>query len=159
MTDHAAVRVDTPEMMDSYWTYAGLAGVFAGLLRPGIVTAMELLGTPLGTISPLLPTDVALWWIVHLAYGFAFGAAFAAIVWREPLREYAASPVSGAALGIGYGLALWAVNVAIVWNLLLAPLIYVTTPPSAFQLGPIVGHLGYGVVVGALYPFARRLAA
>ena len=158
-TSHATDSSVDPAWNDSLWPYAALVGVLAGLFRPVVVEVTALLGISYGDAAPLLPTDASLWWVIHLAYGFVFAAAFAVAVWHSPLRTYAVNPVTGALLGVGYGALLWAVNVALVWNVLLADLVWVATaPPSAFQLEPIVGHLGYGLLVGALYPVVRRLA-
>ena len=150
---------ESTDWTDSYWPYAGLAGILAGALRPLVTTGSEALGLPVGSVAPLLPTDIALWWVIHLAYGFAFGALFAVLVWRAPLRNYAARLSTGAVLGVTFGFGLWVVNVALVWNVVLAELIYVTNPPSAFTLDPLIGHLGYGLALGILYPIVRRLAS
>ena len=141
-------------MSDSRWPLGALAGVLAGLIRPVGLAVLAAAGISAGPFEMTLQPDLPLWQVIHLGYSLAFGALYAAVAYRGWLCPYVDRPTTGVLVGGAYGVGLWVVNVAIVWNFLQAFVMPTTVGGSI--VGPLVGHLVYGVALGALYPLLRR---
>ena len=139
---------------DTRWPLGALAGVLAGLIRPVGLAVLAAAGLSAGPFEMTLQPELPLWQVIHLGYSLAFGALYAAVVYRGWLRPYVDRPATGAVVGGAYGVVLWIVNVAVVWNLLQAFVMPTTVGGSI--VGPLAGHLVYGVALGALYPVLRR---
>lgn len=156
-TEKAAIQDHgSPGAPDTRWPLGALAGVLAGLIRPLGLALVAAGGISAGLFEMTLQPELPLWQIIHLGYSLVFGALYAAIAYRGLMRPYVDRPSTGALVGGCYGLALWIVNVAVVWNLL-HTFVFPTTVGGSL-VGPIVGHLVYGVALGVLYPLLRRYA-
>lgn len=138
------------------WTSAGIAGVIAGvafgLLIQHALGAMKAVGALVGV------PGVVTGWIVHLALSIGFGLLFAGIVDFDPLERYAHRWTTGAVLGLVFGGLLWVVNLAFVWPIWLNAVGFPpgkTLPVPYLAVKPLVGHLVYGVILGAVYAFIR----
>lgn len=137
------------------WLGGGVAGFLAavpfGLMVQFLLGAMGTIGALYG--MPGLVTG----WVAHLFHGTVFGLAFAALTDADALSGYAEDYVSSAGLGLVYGAVLWVVFIVFVWPVWLGA---VGFPPGPKALPvpyvaakPLVGHLVYGAVLGALYPW------
>lgn len=148
---------ETGPEFDTRWPLAAVAGAVAGLVRPLGVTVLTAAGVDPGVLGLTMQPDLPAWWLLHLGYSFAFGAVYGAVAYRGRLRSYVDAPATGALVGVGFGLALWVVNVLVVWELVVTTVLPVLTlGTDGGLLGPLAGHLVYGAVLGALYPLARR---
>ena len=153
-TKEPAVRDYVEITPDTRWPLGALAGILAGLIRPVGLAMLAAGGISVGLFEMTLQPDLPLWQVIHLGYSLAFGALYAAVAYRGWLRPYVDQVTTGALVGGCYGIALWVVNVAIVWNLLQV-FVFPTTVGGSI-VGPLVGHLVYGVALGTLYPLLRR---
>lgn len=129
-------------------TGAGLvAGVLFGLLaqfgleRMGTIGAMYTLGDP----------SLSVGWVAHLVHSALFAAVFGVVADEAVDAARLRDPPTAVVLGLGYGTALWAVNVVVLWPLWLGAVGLGGAPPFPnVALGPLVGHLLYGGVLGGL---------
>lgn len=143
--------------LDSRWPQAAVAGAVAGLARPAAVSVLSALNVDPGLLSMTLQPEIPLWWLIHIGYSFAFGAVYGLVIYRGRLQQYVEDPRTGAVVGLGYGLALWVVNVVVVWELIWTNILPVLTlGVEGSIVGPLAGHLTYGLGLGVLYPLARR---
>ncbi len=87
-------------------------------------------------------------WIVHYAYGGAWGAAFA-------LAARAFAPRAPVASGLAFGAALWVLS-----DEVLVPLFRFSRPPTRYPASThakgLAAHLVYGVATDAAWRVARR---
>ena len=95
-------------------------------------------------------------WVVHMSHSAVLGVVFAAVM--GALGRFSDSV--GATIGIGavYGVVLWAVLAALVMPVWLGALGFPAAPPVPnFALpGSLPAHVVYGVVLGAIYPYAKQ---
>jgi hypothetical protein len=145
----------TDSSFDTRGPLAAAAGAAAGLARPLGVSALSAAGLDPGIVALTLQPDLPMWWLVHLAYSFAFGALYGAVAYRGRFRDVVARPATGLFVGAAYGILLWTVNVVVFWELVWTSLLPVLDTGGSL-VGPLVGHLVYGALLGALYPLARR---
>lgn len=136
-------------------TAAGASGTAAGLVG-GIV-----MGAVLTALVPAFLTDMvpALYdlqgsiagWFAHSVHSVLFGAGFALLVTKSPLRGYADSVSKSTAFGVGWGIVLWVVATGVVMPIWLG-LTHFTDAPIVPYLRPslFVAHLVYGLSVGVL---------
>lgn len=129
---------------------AVVGGLIAGSTRP-------LAGVALAGVGPL-PVELhhaagaasTLALGLHLVYSVIFGAVFVgAVAWALPdhLRR---RPGLVVLLGLGFGVVLWIVNVAVGW-----PLVQTAVGPGVHEIphlhtGPLVVHVLYGTVLGGV---------
>jgi hypothetical protein len=143
--------------LDSQWPQAAVAGAVAGLARPVAVGVLSALNIDPGVLSMTLQPEIPMWWLIHLGYSFAFGAVYGLVIYRGRLQQYVADPTTGLFVGTGYGIALWVVNVVVMWELVWTNILPVLTLGAEGSIvGPLAGHLIYGLGLGVLYPLARR---
>jgi len=136
------------------WPVAGVAGAAAGLARPVAVFVLGAAGVATGPLELALQSELPAWWLVHLAYSAAFGVLYGLSTTREPLGRLSAAVVPGAATGVAYGVVLWAVNIAVGWRLV--AVVVPALPAGGSLLGPLLGHVVYGGLLGGLYAAVRR---
>ncbi|WP_224448236.1 histidine kinase [Haloprofundus salilacus] len=134
-------------------------GVAAGLVGGAVMGMMlSLMMTPV--IEMAIP---ALWglsgglegWVIHMANSAILGVVFAAIAGVANLGE---STGRSAAAGVAYGVVLWVVLAAFVMPIWLGAVGFPEVPPLPnFDPMSLVGHVVYGLVLGAVYPSVRNL--
>lgn len=120
---------------------AGVAGGLAGGLLFGIM--MQAMGM-LGMIAGLVGEDSAgVGWVVHLAISALFGLIYAVTLGR-------ASTSWGRALVLGalYGVVWWALGALLIMPAWMGMPVFQVGQP---QLQSLVGHLVYGVMLGAVF--------
>ena len=145
-----STRYETSRRFEATWPLAAVAGLVAGLVRPVAVAVLTAAGIDVGALELTLQHELPYWWAIHFAYSFAFGAVYGLIASWDRVQTVAARPLTGAAVGVLYGIALWALNVVVLWTVITALLPLLASNASLF--GPLLGHLVYGAVLGGLYP-------
>jgi hypothetical protein len=141
---------------DPTWPQAALAGALAGLVRPAGVALLSLLGLDPGLFEFTIQHELPMWWAVHVGYSVAFALLYDWIANLTRLRRFAGDPATGAALGLAFGAVLWAVNVVVAWTVVTSYLLPLLATEGSLA-GPLVGHLVYGLVLGAGYPLLSRV--
>jgi hypothetical protein len=130
------------------WQRGVLAGVAGGVVFGAMLT-MQM--TPV--IEMAIPALYGLsggtaGWVIHVSHGAALGVAFAALAQAIGVRDLGRST----GLGVGYGVALWAVLAALVMPVWLQAVGFGGAPsvPNV-STQSLVGHAVYGAVVGVVY--------
>ena len=127
------------------WSRAALAG----LLGTAAMTAVGVWVAPLMGLPPMNPAlllagkmggSVALGWLGHLMLGSVLALFYAAVAPRLPGPAWMR--------GALYGLALWLLTQLAVLPMMGRALF---SGSAATALGSLLGHLVYGVVLGATY--------
>lgn len=147
-----AETVEIPELGTGrmHWGAGGLAGVLAGVLFGGGVMDPAAM---MPTVAALYGADNAIvGWGAHLIHSLVFGLIFVAIVALPAISRYADRPVRGAITGGVYGIAVWAVAAVVVMPLWIGMVTAASPPVPNFNWLSLVGHVAYGVVLGAFYP-------
>lgn len=130
------------------------AGVIMGLLMQFVLGSMAMVGALYGQ-----PT-IAAGWAAHLVHSVIFALVFAFIVTRPSLRDYTDSTTKLAGLGMAYGVTIWVIAASFVMPFWLTTIGAASPTIPTFEVLSLVGHLAYGLVLGAVYAIAaRRLPA
>lgn len=141
---------------DPTWPQAALAGAVAGLVRPAGVALLSLVGLDPGLFEFTIQHELPMWWAVHVGYSVAFALLYDWLANLTRLRRFAGRPTTGAALGAGFGVALWVANVVVAWTVVTTYLLPLLGTEGSL-VGPLVGHVVYGIVLGAGYPLLARV--
>lgn len=137
---------------------SGVIGGLAGGVVMGVMLSMMM--TPV--IASAIP---ALWglesigagWVIHLINSVIFGVIFAVLVTRTGLRRYESSVGRSTVLGLAYGAVIWIVAAGFVMPIWLQAVGFPMVPPLPnFDPMSLVGHLVFGGILGAVYPYVRR---
>ncbi|WP_076610652.1 hypothetical protein [Natronorubrum thiooxidans] len=145
----AQVRIGTTQ---TNWISAGLAGVAAGIVF-GVLAAI-MMPDMMGMVGALygFGGNTVVGWIAHLIHSLVFGLVYAALVTTGQLRPYAGRVLSGAGIGLVYGVVVWVVAASIVMPLWIGWMTGMAPPVPDFNVMSLVGHAVYGVLLGAAYP-------
>lgn len=127
---------------------SGAVGGLAGAVVTGVVIQ---LGFDASIISSDIPSAVgmsglATGWVVLLAIGAVVGLVYAGLARLDPLAGWAAMPNTGAALGLGVGLVLWAVALVVV-----PLLVGGSIGAYAVTTRAVLSYALLGVVLGLVY--------
>jgi hypothetical protein len=118
-----------------------------GGMPPATIQAAEAAASAVGQWIPDERKGLG-GWVVHYAYGIAWGAAFA-------LAARALAPRAPVATGLAFGAALWVLS-----DEVLVPLFRFSRPPTRYpastHLKGLATHLVYGVATDAGWRLARR---
>ena len=143
-------------------TGSWISGMVGGLVGGAVMGAMiSIMMAPVieGAIPALygLQGGVA-GWVVHMSHSAVLGVVFAAIM-GTGLGRFSDSVGATVAIGAVYGVVLWAVLAALVMPIWLAAVNFAGAPPFPnFALpGSLPAHVVYGVVLGAVYPYAKGI--
>jgi hypothetical protein len=133
------------------WQAGVAGGLFGGALMGILLSVM---------MTPVIENAIpALWglsgglagWIIHMANSAILGVAFAALA--KALPKYSSSVGRSTALGAVYGIVLWVVLAALVMPVWLGAVGFAGAPALPnFNPMSLVGHLVYGIALGAAYP-------
>jgi hypothetical protein len=135
---------------------ATLAGVVAGLSRPLVGVFVAGVGTAPVELHHTGVGLSALAFGLHLVFSVGFGAVFiGALAWVAP-RRVRRAPAAVVLLGVGFGVALWLVNVAVGWPLLQSAMGLAANEVPHLHSGPLVVHGLYGLVLGAVVATTGR---
>jgi uncharacterized membrane protein YagU involved in acid resistance len=147
-----AVRRDRRD--ENRWLSAAVAGL-AGGVAFGLYLQFVVEVSPLAGPAQGIETMVTEW-VVHLFHSLVFALVYAELVSWSPLSDYADRAPTGAVLGTGYGVVVWAVaTVVVVAFLAIANTVWILSVPNV-SLENLVGHVLYGVVLGAVFAAVRR---
>lgn len=130
---------------------AAVLGVVAGSAFGVLIQfGLGMMGT-IGALVTLGEPSVSIGWVVHVTNSALFGALFGLLVERGPLRRHVLRPTTAPVVGAAYGLALFSVNIVFLWPAALDSLVGFAAPSVPyFAVGPLVGHLLYGSLLGLL---------
>jgi len=153
---------ETPSEMKQgvSWGAGGLAGLIAGipfgLMIQFMVGAMGAVGALWG-----FPMNIGAGWVIHLINSIIFGLVFAWFLSTNALSRFRQSWLWSAGAGIVYGIVVWFIFIGFVWPIWLGAVGFppgpMSLPAPYFAMKPLIGHLVYGVILGALYvPFSKR---
>lgn len=137
-------------------------GVVAGLAAGLVMASLMVWQTPdaIDTAIPALygQEGAAVGLFAHLSHSAIFGVLFAAIVVFGRLSKYASRPLTGAAMGLAFGLVLWIVGAELLMPVWLDA-VGAATVPAIFSFDLIGGitHAVFGIVLGAVFPYLRTL--
>ncbi|WP_241432369.1 DUF6789 family protein [Halogeometricum borinquense] len=135
------------------------AGVVAGLLGAVAFSALLAISAP-AALTAAIPSMYGLsggmaGMGIHLSHGALLGVVFVAVLrlWPDPGRTVTRAAIAGTA----YGVVLWGILAVFVMPLWLSAVGFAGAPSlPAFDLMSLVGHVLYGIVLGATYPRLRR---
>lgn len=150
-----AVRRDRRD--EHRWLDAAIAGLAAGVAF-GLYLQFVIEVFPLAGPTQSMETMVTEW-VIHLFHSLVFALVYAELVSWPPLAGYADRALTGAALGAGYGVVVWAVATGVVIAFLaIANTVWILSIPDV-SLASLAGHVLYGMVLGAIFAVARRRSA
>lgn len=160
-TPETAVPTETTidtEFGSTAWRGGIVAGLGAGL----VMAALMVWQTPdaIETAIPALYGQEGefIGLFAHLSHAAIFGVLFAAIVVFARLSTYAIRPLTGAALGLAFGLLLWVGGAELLMPLWLDAVGAASVPEIfSFDLIGGVTHAVYGIVLGLAFPYLRDL--
>jgi|AntDeeMinimDraft_4_1070355.scaffolds.fasta_scaffold00588_10 hypothetical protein len=149
-SETVARRPEPTETVLEPWQ-AGTVGGIAGAIVFGAMMAMQTPDVLEGAIPAMYGLEGGLAGMVaHVSHGAVIGVVFAALL-RVTGR---ASPglATGSALGVGYGIVVWAVLAVVVMPIWLSTVGFEMAPtvPNV-AVESLVGHAAYGLVLGAVY--------
>lgn len=157
MAPETATPQRTDTGTDFAWKPGAIGGLVAGIVM-GIMLTMQM--TPV--IAKAIPamygmTGLAAGWVAHLFHSTVLGVVFAFLTSAAGWQDRAAEYGGGIGLGLGYGIVLWVVLAAIVMPIWLSAVGFPKAPglPN-FNPMSLVGHVVYGVVLGAVYAALAR---
>lgn len=130
---------------------AGVAGGIAGGVAFGLLMAAmapEMLETMIPSMYGLEGGLAG--WVVHLSHAAVLGVVFAAIL--VAAGRPTVSLAAGAGAGVAYGIVLWAVLAVVVMPVWLGMAQMVPN----LDVGSLVGHAVYGLVLGIGYALLER---
>lgn len=134
-----------------------VAGIAFGVLIQFVMGSMATIGA----LFTFGQEGLVQGWVTHMFLSLVFGLLYAVLTWSDSLAGYASEASTGLALGAGFGIGLWAVNVGFVWpvwmNLVginsMLPIPFLFEMPALQSFG---GHVVWGGVLGAVYPLVRE---
>ncbi|TYL36016.1 hypothetical protein CV102_24515 [Natronococcus pandeyae] len=141
----------------------GFTGGLAGGIAMGLV--LHLGGNQielLGGLAPIPAADIGAGWTIHLTLSVLFGLAFAAIISRRAVQEFVDTFREYVIAGIVFGTVLGIVAGGLIFPVAMTragvagfPLPFLPVPGLAGELFAAllfaVGHLVYGLVLGAVF--------
>jgi two-component system OmpR family sensor kinase len=127
-----------------------LVGVLAGLVfGAGMQFVMGRM-TAIGAMYTLGDPSLTVGWVAHLFHSALFGAFFGLVADTRRINRYATQLAPSVGLGALYATGLWFVNVVFVWPLWLNSVTFgAQIPLPNLAVMPLVGHLVWGVLLGA----------
>ncbi|WP_435155621.1 hypothetical protein [Haladaptatus sp. DFWS20] len=130
------------------WSSSILGGLAGGIVFGVLMQSMGMMPA----IASLYGLDGAtMGWVAHLFHSIVFGLVFGGIMTMTRLRKYADRIAPTTGLGAAYGVLLWVVAAGIVMPLWLGAIGMEMPPVPNFDPMSLVGHLVYGVVLGAVF--------
>ncbi|SDL91646.1 hypothetical protein SAMN04487949_0162 [Halogranum gelatinilyticum] len=94
-------------------------------------------------------------WVIHMSHSAILGVAFVGLANALGVGEGLPKSVG---LGVAYGVVLWILLAALVMPVWLGAVGFAGAPPLPnFNPTSLVGHVVYGGVLGAVFPFVREL--
>ncbi|MCI0353467.1 MAG: hypothetical protein L0099_00290 [Acidobacteria bacterium] len=149
--------------MRTNWLAGAVAGLIAGVLFGAAMQMMQA-PTPEGGHVPMMAmvaqvvhsSSLAVGWVYHLFNSAVIGALFGWLLGERVRGGFG----SAAGLGAAYGVLWWVLGALILMPLALGmPAFAALRMPMMrpVALGSLMGHLMYGVVLGAAFVWLRRV--
>lgn len=135
---------------------AGVGGGIVGSIAFGALMAVQMpamleMGIP--TMYGL--EGILVGWIVHVSHGAVLGVVFAALLTVTGQSRRGVVRTTG--LGLAYGIVVWATLAVVVMPIWLSVVGFPMAPPLPnVDVGSLVGHAVYGIVLGIAYGFLER---
>ena len=154
MASETATTVERPTEQFA-WKGGALAGLLGGVAMGAMLTTQM---TPV--IEVAIPSmygleGLAAGWVAHLFHSVVLGVVFGAVAGTLGFDD---SVSRSAGLGVAYGVVLWVLLAALVMPIWLGAVGSPANPPLPnFNPQSLVGHVVYGLVVGAVFPYVRGL--
>lgn len=143
------------------WTGYALAGVVAGLAMGTLIWVMNdaVIAVAMPALYGLAPPPNPLGgWLVHLFHSVVFGLLFGGLLQMEALSGVVGNLPRSAVVGVAYGVVIWLVAAALVMPLWLSAVGFAGAPPFPnFAIPSLLWHAVFGLVLGALVPYATDL--
>ncbi|MFU8868613.1 histidine kinase [Natronococcus sp.] len=135
---------------------AGVVGGIVGAIAFGAMMAMQMPAMLEMGIPAMYGLEGGLaGWIVHVSHGAVLGVVFAAVL--AVAGQSHRGIVRTTLLGLGYGIVVWAALAVVVMPIWLSAVGFPMAPPFPnVDVGSLMGHAVYGVVLGAAYAFLER---
>ncbi|MFC4436288.1 MULTISPECIES: histidine kinase [Natrialbaceae] len=135
---------------------AGVIGGTAGAIAFGAMMAAQMPEVLEAAIPAMYGLEGGLvGWILHVSHGAVLGVVFAALLAAtgQDHRGVGRSTV----LGLAYGVVVWAALAVVVMPSWLSIVGFPMAPPLPnVDVGSLMGHAVYGIVLGAAYGFLER---
>ena len=152
MRTRTAERTGTPLEPWQAGTVGGIAGaiVFGAIMAVQSPAVLEM-GIPAmyGLEGGLVG------WIIHVSHGAVLGVVFAALLTITGQSRHGI--VRSTALGLAYGVVVWAALAVVVMPIWLSAVGFPMAPPLPnVDVGSLIGHAVYGIVLGVAYAFLER---
>ncbi|WP_254762680.1 histidine kinase [Natrinema marinum] len=130
---------------------AGTVGGIAGAIVFGAMMAAQTPGVLEGAIPALYGLEGGLaGMVLHVAHGAVLGVVFAALLVATGRSDPGVA--AGSALGLGYGVVVWALLAVVVMPIWLSAVGFAMAPAVPnIAVESLVGHAAYGLVLGAAY--------
>jgi uncharacterized membrane protein YagU involved in acid resistance len=154
MASETATTVERPTEQFA-WKGGALAGLAGGVVM-GVMLTMQMTNVIQFGIPAMYGLEgLAAGWIAHLFHSVVLGVVFAVVAGALGFGDSAGRT---AGLGMGYGIVLWVLLAVIVMPIWLGAVGSPANPPLPnFNPQSLVGHVVYGLVVGAVFPYVRGL--
>jgi uncharacterized membrane protein YagU involved in acid resistance len=138
------------------WKGGVVAGVAGGALM-GVLLSVLMTPVIQGAIPSMYGlSGGAAGWVVHMSHSAILGVVFAGVAGLLP--QYTDTTLKTVLAGAVYGIVLWVVLAAFVMPVWLSAVGSPANPPLPnFNPMSLVGHLVYGIVLGAIYPAVESL--
>ena len=135
---------------------AGVVGGIAGAIAFGALMAVQMPAMLEMGIPAMYGLEGGLvGWIVHVSHGAVIGVVFAALLTITGQSQRGV--VRTTSLGLAYGVVVWASLAVVVMPIWLSVVGFPMAPPLPnVDVGSLVGHALYGVVLGTAYGFLER---
>lgn len=135
---------------------SGAVGGLAGGVVMGLMATMMMPTVMAEYIPGLLTLDgLVAGWVVHLGVSAAWGVVYAALATETGFVDRSTSVAWDVGLGLAFGAVVWLVAMALVMPAWLGALGAAAPPFPWLNPMPLMAHLVYGTVLGAVFPFVE----
>jgi uncharacterized membrane protein YagU involved in acid resistance len=143
--------------LDGGYTSAAVAGLLAGVVFGVMIQFVLERMTTIGALYTLGEPSLSVGWLAHLVHSAVFAVVYAGLARFGVFGSYADRLPSGVATGAAFGFVLWFVNIGLVWPVWLntVGVSQLAVPYHLQAQQPLVGHLLWGGILGALVPVLR----
>lgn len=135
---------------------AGTVGGIAGAIVFGAIMAVQSPAVLEMGIPAMYGLEGGLvGWIIHVSHGAVLGVVFAALLTITGQSRHGI--IRSTALGLAYGVVVWAALAVVVMPIWLSAVGFPMAPPLPnVDVGSLIGHAVYGIVLGVAYAFLER---
>lgn len=133
-------------------------GAIGGLIGGAVFGVMMQMQMPMIVEAAIpgmygLEESLTAGWVLHLFHSIVFGVIYVGVGQLAALRPYVTSVVSGAGLGIVYGLVVWVVAASFIMPAWVGAMTPMSPPVPDFVPESAIGHAVFGVLLGGYYGY------